>query len=231
MSTETPRRTYYLTGKADGVAGHESILRGESLGLVIVEPDQRAESMQETAALLYRARTGDLDAFEQLIRQHEQRVFRTALRLLRRAEDAEDAAQEVYLRFYKHLGRLKQDQDMMPWLYRVTVNVCRDMNRRRARAAAASLTMSERAGLEPSDPAPSPHQQTADAEEWRIMSRALAALPEKQQASIVLRDLEDLPEESVARILGISPATVRTHVCRARLRLREVRRKLLGGKT
>lgn len=231
MSTETPRRTYYLTGKADGVAGHESILRGESLGLVIVEPDQRAESMRETADLLYRARTGDLDAFEQLIRQHERRVFRTALRLLRRAEDAEDAAQEVYLRFYKHLGRLKQDQDMMPWLYRVTVNVCRDMNRRRARAAATSLTMTERAGLEPRDPAPSPHQQTADAEEWRIMSRALAALPEKQQASIVLRDLEGLSEESVARILGISQATVRTHVCRARLRLREVRRKLLGGKT
>ena len=51
------------------MAGHESILRGESLGLVIVEPDQRAESMQETADLLYRARAGDLDAFEQLIRR------------------------------------------------------------------------------------------------------------------------------------------------------------------
>lgn len=213
------------------MAGHESILCGESLGLVIVKPDQRAESMRETAGLTRRARAGDLDAFEQLIRQHERRVFRTALRLLRKVEDAEDAAQEVYLRLYKHLGRLKQDQDVMPWLYRVTVNVCRDMNRRRERAAAASLTMAERAGLEPRDPAPSPHQQTADAEEWRIMSRALSALPEKQQASIVLRDLEGLPEESVARILGVSQSTVRTHVCRARLRLRDVRRKLSGGKT
>ena len=231
VSTETARRTYYLAGKADGVAGHESILRGEYLGLVIVEPDQRAESMRETAVLLCRARAGDLDAFEQLIRQHEQRVFRTALRLLRKAEDAEDAAQEVYLRLYKHLDRLRQDQDLMPWLYRVTVNVCRDMNRRRERSAAGSLTMAERSGHEPRDPAPSPHQQTADAEEWRIMSRALAALPEKQQVSIVLRDLEGLPEESVAQILGVSQATVRTHVFRARLRLREVRRKLLGGKT
>lgn len=213
------------------MAGHESILRGESLGLMIVEPDQRAESASETADLLRRARAGDFDAFEQLIRRHERRVFRTALRLLRKEEDAEDAAQEVYLRLYKHLGRLKQDQDVMPWLYRVTLNVCHDMNRRRERSAAASLTMAERPDLEPRDPAPSPHQQTADAEEWRIMSRALAALPEKQQASIVLRDLEGLPESSVARILDVSQATVRTHVCRARLRLREVRRKFLGGKT
>ena len=220
-----------MLGKADSVASQESILHGESLGLMIVEPDQRAESMREKADLLRRARAGDPDAFEQLIRQHERRVFRTALRLLRKVEDAEDAAQEVYLRLYKHLGRLKQDQDVMPWLYRVTVNVCRDMNRRRERSAAASLTMAERPDLEPRDPAPSLHQQTADAEEWRIMSRVLAALPEKQQASIVLRDLEGLPEESVARILGVSQATVRTHVCRARLRLREVRRKLLGGKT
>ena len=220
-----------MIGKAEGVASHESILRGASLGLMIMKPDQRAESVRETADLLRRARAGDLDAFEQLIRQHEQRVFRTALRLLRKAEDAEDAAQEVYLRLYKHLGRLKQDRDVMPWLYRVTVNVCRDLNRHRERSAAASLAMTERPDLEPRDPVPSPHQQTADAEEWRIMSRALAALPEKQQASIVLRDLEGLPEESVARILGVSQATVRTHVCRARLRLREVRRKLLGGKT
>lgn len=117
------------------MAGHESILCGESLGLVIVKPDQQAESMRETADLTRRARAGDLDAFEQLIRQHERRVFRTALRLLRKVEDAEDAAQEVYLRLYKHLGRLKQDQDVMPWLYRVTVNVCRDMNRRRAAGA------------------------------------------------------------------------------------------------
>ena len=104
-----------MLGKADSVAGHESILRGESLGLIIVEPDQRAESVRETADLLRRARAGDLDAFEQLIRQHERRVFRTALRLLHKVEDAEDAAQEVYLRLYKHLGRLKQDQDVMPW--------------------------------------------------------------------------------------------------------------------
>ena len=210
------------------MAGHESILHSESLGLLVVKPAEQAEP--ETAQLLVRARAGDLAAFEQLIQLHERQVFCTALRLLRNVEDAEDAAQEVHLRFYKHLRRLKLDHNLMPWLYRVTVNVCRDLNRRRERAPATSLDLSERPDLEPRDPAPSPHRQTADAEEWRLMSRALAALPEKQRAALVLRDLEGLPEQAVADILGISPTTVRTHVCRARLRLRELRQGLLGGK-
>jgi RNA polymerase sigma-70 factor (ECF subfamily) len=214
--------------KADGVASQESVLHGDGLGLIAMNPGREAAS-HETAELLRRAKAGDIEAFEQMIRLHERRVFRTALRLLRRVEDAEDAAQEVYMRLHKHLRRLKQDQDIMPWLYRVTVNVCHDANRRRE-PAALSMDGSERSGFEPRDPAPSPYRQAAGAEEWRAMTRALDALPEKQRASIVLRDLEGLPEESVAEILGIAQATVRTHVCRARLRLREVRQELLREK-
>ena len=63
MSTEKARRTYYLTGKADGVASHESILRGEYLGLVIVEPDQRAESMRETADLQVASSNPDITIY------------------------------------------------------------------------------------------------------------------------------------------------------------------------
>lgn len=207
------------------MASQESVLHGDGLGLIAMNPARDALA----AELLCRAKTGDIEAFEQIIRLHERQVFRTALRLLRRVEDAEDAAQEVYMRLHKHLRRLNNDQDIMPWLYRVTVNVCHDINRRRE-PAAAPMDASGRPELEPRDPAPSPYRQAADAEEWRAMSRALDALPEKQRASIVLRDLEGLPEESVAEILGIAQATVRTHVCRARLRLREVRQKLLREK-
>ena len=227
LSTEPALREYYIAGKADGVASQESVLHG-GFGLIVMNPGREA-ARQGMAELLRRAKTGDTEAFEQIIRQHERRVFRTALRLLRRVEDAEDAAQEVYLRLYKHLRRLRQDQDIMPWLYRVTVNVCHDTNRRRE-SAVLSIESPERPDLEPRDPAPNPYRQAAEAEEWRAMTRALDALPEKQRASIVLRDLEGLPEESVAEILGIAQATVRTHVCRARLRLREARQRLLGGK-
>lgn len=206
------------------MASQESVLRSDGLGLIVMDSGREAAS-HETADLLRRAKTGDIEAFEQIIRLHERQVFRTALRLLRRVEDAEDAAQEVYLRLHKHLRRLKQDHDIMPWLYRVTVNVCYDANRRRE-PAALPMDASQRPDLEPRDPAPSPYRQAADAEEWRAMTHALNALPEKQRASIVLRDLEGLPEESVAQILGIAQATVRTHVCRARLRLREVRQNL-----
>ncbi len=85
------------------------------------------------AGLLDRAKTGDLEAFDQLMRLHEQQVLGTALRLLGNLEDAQDAAQEAFLRLYKSLNRLPDIQQIKPWLYRVTVNVCNDMHRARRR--------------------------------------------------------------------------------------------------
>src|SRR5271169_4585858 len=81
-----------------------------------------------------RENTGDRAAFEQIMSQCERRVLRVALRLLNNPQDAQDAAQEVFLRLYKHFGDLDETRGYEPWLYRVTVNVCRDMARGRRRS-------------------------------------------------------------------------------------------------
>jgi len=91
----------------------------------------KAEDAGESAGLLDRAKAGDLEAFDQLMRAHEKQVLGTALRLLGNLEDAQDAAQEAFLRLYKSLNRLPDIQEIKPWLYRVTVNVCNDMHRAR----------------------------------------------------------------------------------------------------
>ena len=154
---------------------------------------------------------GDLAAFERLLRACERRVFRTALHLLGNPADAEDAAQEVFLRLHRNFARLDADRDPAPWIYRVTVNVCRDMARSRARTEELADTPSS---------APAADEEIGRAERTRMVERALRSLPEKQRAAVVLRDIEGLPTSEVARVLGSTEATVRSQVSAARLRIK-----------
>ena len=159
-------------------------------------------------------------AFERLMRTHEHRVVSTAWRLLGRLEDAQDATQEVFLRLYRHLDRIDPDRPLEPWLYRVTVNVCRDLGRRRGRLT--SLDDLERANPQASTD-PDPGTAASLSEERRIVEQALVTLAEKERAALVLRDIQGLTTAEVAEILGSSQATVRSQVCRARLKIKKFR--------
>ncbi len=169
------------------------------------------ESGPEAAGLLRDAKAGDRAAFEQVILRHERRVLLTALRLLGRWEDAQDAAQEVFVRLHRYLGRFDEALDLAPWLYRMTVNVCRDIGRKRP----------AHDDLDPNaaDPGLGPERSARSAEERRILQGALRRLPGKERAALVLRDIEGLSTREVARILGSSEATVRSQVSSARLRI------------
>lgn len=168
--------------------------------------------------LILRVRSGDTGAFEILLRQHERLVLGSASRLLGHADDAKDAAQEVFLRLFKYAGSLDPDQPLGPWLYRVTVNVCRDAVRQRM---AARLVFAQ------DDPAGHPGGAIDGGVEGalltrqrrRVMREALAEMPERERLALVLRDIEGLETHDVARMLGTSEVTVRTQVSRGRLRL------------
>ena len=162
----------------------------------------------ELALLVRRAKAGDVAAFEQILLLHERRVFLTAMRLLSSVEDAKDAAQEVFLRLHKHLRHFDDTRDFAPWLYRVTVNVCRDIGGKRTREEALPLDLAA---------APPPPDWQ---DERRIVAMGLKRLPEKERAALVLRDIEGLPTAEVARVLGSSQATVRSQVSSARLKIK-----------
>ncbi len=183
----------------------------ESASLV-KEPDE--------ADVLSRARSGEADAFETLVVRHERMVLRTAWRLLGEREAARDAAQEVFLRLHKYLRGFDAERDLRPWLYRVTVNASRDVARRRG---------SRQVSLEELSDGPPPPQlvrcadaerQTELAQQRRLVAEALATLPEKERAALVLRDIEGLSTAEVARILGSSAATVRSQVCTGRVKVK-----------
>jgi len=168
-----------------------------------------------------RENTGDLAAFEQIMSQSERRVLRVALRLLNNQQDAQDAAQEVFLRLYKHFGDLDETRGYEPWLYRVTVNVCRDIARGRRR----SIGLAE--VPDPVTPQPDAYHDAERAQQREIVRRGLSRLGEKERAALVLRDVEGLSTREVAGILGSSENTVRSQICSARLKLRDFTGRLL----
>jgi len=172
-----------------------------------IAPDELMETWQ-------RAQAGDLAAFARIMEVYERQVLRVALRLLSRPQDAQDAAQEVFLRLYKNLKRLDSTRRCEPWLFRVTVNICRDM----ARARRHWVSLDEG----PAAAEPKAFEDAERGEQRRMMSRALSRLGEKERAALVLRDVEGFSTREVAAMLGSSEGTVRSQICSARLKLREV---------
>ena len=170
---------------------------------------------QERARLENPAEPGQPTASEATPGLHERRVLLTALRLLNRnLEDAKDAAQQVFLRLHRSLGRLDENRHFASWLYRITVNVCRDMLRARGHRPTVSL---EEAGgglvAAPDDPVRN--------EQRRQIYAALATLPERERTAVVLRDLEGFTTSEAARIMGCSEVTVRSQISNARVKIRK----------
>jgi RNA polymerase sigma-70 factor (ECF subfamily) len=168
------------------------------------------------------AKSGDLAAFELLMRQHERLVLATALRLTGSMEDARDVSQEVFLKLYRNLDKVQASEAISSWLYRVTVNASHDLTRKRRPEAPV-----EDAGALASDEA-DPHEVLSESERRRVLQLSLRMLAEKERAALVLRDLEGLSTADVARALGSSEATVRSQVSKARVKVKAFVERYLG---
>jgi RNA polymerase sigma-70 factor (ECF subfamily) len=161
-----------------------------------------------------KAKAGDLDAFERILILHERMVLRFAQRLLGNTEDAKDAAQEVFIRLHGRLGQFREEGEFSPWLYRMTVNVCHDIRRRRK----SSVPIDEQ--LQILDRAPDPEQAITAAQQRGLIVTALEMLSEHERAAIVLRDMEGCATAEVAEILGSSETTVRSQISTGRAKMR-----------
>lgn len=181
-------------------------------------PDQTSLTL-----LIERAATGDTAAFEQIMIHSQQRVMAMTWRMLGNEADARDASQEVFLRVYKYLKKFHQDQDFFAWLYGITVNVCRDSLKKRQNHSNRFVPLSE--GVE--DASVELAAEHADAEsifiqaqQRELVAKAIALLPFKERASIVLRDMEGCSTEEVAQIMKSSATTVRSQISSARKKIR-----------
>jgi len=167
------------------------------------------------AALIERYLRGDVDAFNELMRAHEDRVFAICLRMLRDREAALDATQETFITVFRKVDRFAGHSAFSTWLYRVAVNTCYDQARRRGRQAVEPLPE----GIERADD----HALEAlEAAELRPdLEAALARLPAEFRSAVIICDAEGLPLQTAAEILGVPVGTVKSRVFRGRRLLAE----------
>ena len=190
--------------------------------------DTTPVSHSEEAVLIERCRQGDLTAFDQLVLRHQQEVFAVALRMLSDRDEAQDVAQDVFMRAYRGLGSFRQEAKLSTWLVSITMNLCRNRRRwwaRRRRVIVASLDepVGDEEGTrehEVADPAPTPIDAAQTRERQRYLVTALDALDEASRRVIVLRDIQGYSYEEIAQVLRCQVGTVKSRLNRARLKLR-----------
>jgi RNA polymerase sigma factor (sigma-70 family) len=173
----------------------------------------------EESELVERARRGDVDAYEQIVQAHQTLAFRTAYLVLGDAGEAEDAAQEAFVKAYRALGRYRRGAPFRPWVLQIVANEAR--NRRRSSGRRARLELRVAAESPSGGAAPSPEGALLAAERRASLLAALGELREEERLVIGLRYFLDLSEGETAAALGVRPGTVKSRLSRALARLRE----------
>jgi RNA polymerase sigma-70 factor (ECF subfamily) len=159
--------------------------------------------------------SGDRAAFAALVERHERRVYNLALRMTGREEDARDATQDALLTVLKKLSSFRGEAAFTTWLHRVTVNACYDLLRKRQRAPLLERGDGDLPPMEP--PPAADHAATSDLS--IDVQRALTEVPPDFRVVMILHDVQDLPQEEVAAILGIPVGTVKSRLHRGRIAL------------
>jgi RNA polymerase sigma-70 factor, ECF subfamily len=167
------------------------------------------------AQLVERVKRGDAGAFDALMARHLARAYGFAYRLLGHREDAEDLVQDVFLTLLEKVDTFQEGREFAPWFYRILAN--RAMSRRRSRATRRTEPLPEDAAV--GGPSPARHAEQADT--GARVREAVDALPDRQRVIVELFELEGWSGPEIARMLDVSPATVRWHLHEARRTLRE----------
>jgi RNA polymerase sigma-70 factor (ECF subfamily) len=178
-------------------------------------PEPKTASAEPPDAdLLARHAAGDRDAFAELVRRHQDRLWRVALRTLGDPDDAADALQDALLSAYRAAGGYRGEAAVTTWLHRIVVNACLDLARRRAARPTSPLSDSA------ADDRPA-RDVLGDRETATEILVALRELPAEQAAAIVLVDVEGYPVATVAEMLEVPTGTVKSRCSRGRARLAE----------
>ena len=176
--------------------------------------------------LVERAKAGDTAAFEQLVRQYDRQIYRTALHITQNREDAEDITQDVFFKAFQKLDQFQGNSKFSTWLVRIAVN--ESLMRLRKRKTSKTVSMDQDVqtdeGSIPRDFAewrPNPEQIYSQGELGEILRKTIAGLPPGFRTVFTLRDIENLSTEETAEALGLSVPAVKSRLLRARLQLRE----------
>ena len=166
---------------------------------------------------------GDVNAFEDLVTEHEKGVYAIAQRMTGNAEDAADMAQETFIKAYNSLSSFRGDSKFSVWLYRIATNVCLDFLRSRSRKPTVSLSVEDDDGEETqmdiADESQSPEQLLERGLTRDAVRRGLKSLSPEYRQILLLREIQGLSYEEIAEALALEVGTVKSRIFRARKRL------------
>lgn len=177
------------------------------------------ETPDDETPLVRAAQAGDGRAFAEIVRRYQRAMYRVAYGFVRNPADADDVAQETFVRAYQALGRFRVGEPLYPWLARIASNTALSLLRRRRRKPETPLEPLLEAGQQwgtDDDPA----DRAASAEQARHLREAMAELKPEHQAVLVLRVVEDLSYDEIAKTLAVPAGTVMSRLSRARAELK-----------
>lgn len=181
---------------------------------------------QGSKGLIVRAKQGDMQAFEELILQHEKIVYNVAFRMMNHSEDAKDISQEVFIKAYRNIANFDERSTFSTWIYRITVNTCIDEMRKRKGKQSLSLDNEheDEEGTwkqEIADNGDTPERSLLRKEEQSEIMKALETISEDYKTVFILRDIRGLSYEEISEITGLALGTVKSRISRARKHLKE----------
>lgn len=179
---------------------------------------------EQEREIIDRVLSGDTEAFEALVLEHQNKVYSLALRMVGNEEDARDMAQEAFIRAFSSLTGFRGDSKFSVWLYRLTSNICIDFLRSRAKKRTVSMTWTDDEGddageLEIPDERFSPEEQFDRTSIRESVQHGLDSLSPQYREILVLREINGLSYEEIGRVLGIEEGTVKSRIFRARKKL------------
>jgi RNA polymerase sigma-70 factor (ECF subfamily) len=176
----------------------------------------RTSVASEDPALVEGLRRGEVESFERLVRAYQHRIFSIALRMLRDRGEAEEVAQEVFLRVHRSIRDFRGEARLSTWLYAITSRLCLNRLKSPARARRAGERALERLANGHPNPGATVERSQLEA----ALHRAIADLPDDQRIVVVLRDLHGLAYEEIAATLDLPVGTLRSRLHRARMELK-----------
>ena len=186
---------------------------------------------QFDAGLVRSFQAGNKAAFDKLVLKHKDRIFNLCIRFLGDYQEANDSAQEVFVKAYRSLKGFRFESAFGTWLYRIAVNTCKNKVKSLDYRYAKRMVyldnpgaVQDGYGLEISDETQSPLAELEKKERMELIQRAIESLPPEQKMVVILRDIQGLPYDDIADITGYGLGTVKSRLSRARL---ELRRKLM----
>jgi RNA polymerase sigma-70 factor (ECF subfamily) len=179
----------------------------------------------EEQRLIVASQQGDVEAFNQLVRLYERRVYTVCYRMLGNADAAADAAQDTFITAFRKLATFRGGS-FRSWLLRIATNTCYDILRARKRRPTTSLDAgdSDDSGFDPPDQSESPDEFVLRQELSTAIQQGLSALPADQRMVVILCDIQGLSYEEIAHIVGANLGTVKSRLSRGRARLRDILR-------